>query len=833
MSTGRVVFALTLSLSAFACSDDAEAPDPCEGITCSDHGTCEVQSDVAVCDCDEGYEADDAACTPIEVPDPCADDDCDVNATCTPDGTDFTCACNTGFEGDGKSCTAIVPPDPCLTDDCDVNATCTPTADGTDFTCACNENFEGDGKSCAPIEPPDPCLDNDCDVNATCTPTADDADFTCACNTGFEGDGTTCTPIPPPDPCVDNDCDVNATCTPTADNADYTCACDEGFEGDGLACIAVAIECDPEATTDTCGYGCLPDGDSGFCVDVCAGDGDCPAGWRCDAERAPEGEAGLCLPNASCGDLTFFGACDGTTLSYCSNFGPAEIECPNGNDATGQPLVCALASPEIGYDCISSVFTGGCGTVTYGGGCDGDVLTYCESQESGEVVSVDCAADGYVCVESDGSADCVEDGATGCGKVLAHGSCEGNVATWCEDFEVKTQDCAATDEVCGRAGDDLRCVTPLPAGGSASVAGTMLYEKLALTVDGLGDASSEPVRGALVTVRTVADNTRLAEGYTDDEGSYELTFEADEDVYVLLTAQGEPGVHNHVVRDCPLDDCEDGLGTVYGIATETFTPAAATDLGAMTIALADNAGAFNIHELFVRASDFAAENFGRRPPMVTVHWAAGSGTAGGTSYFSGATSSVYVLGGPDDTDEYDDPVLLHEYGHYLEFYLSHSDNPGGSHDGSPADPRLAWGEGFGTYFGAAVAGGPLYIDTSAGGASVTDVRIAGNDFPASPNDPRGMKQLLSEQLVTQILYTIALGPDDVDGKTHAPSFDVIGNYLTSFASPAGGRGVQGVDLVDFLDGWFCKQYGDRPYIEAIVNDTAGFPYDYAGPASCE
>ncbi|PKN55440.1 MAG: hypothetical protein CVU56_21410 [Deltaproteobacteria bacterium HGW-Deltaproteobacteria-14] len=764
-----------------ACGDDAKV-DPCAAVTCSGHGTCDATSGDAVCACEAGYAADGTDCANI---DECTagTDDCGTNATCTDTDGAFTCACAAGYTGDGATCANI---DECAAggDDCDANATCTDT-DGS-FTCTCAAGYTGDGKTCADVDE-------------------------CAAGT--------------------DDCDANATCTDT-DGA-FTCACDTGFSGDGRSCIADGAACDPDAETTGCTDYCVPVTSGGVCADLCDTADDCPAGWRCDAEFAEDGFAGMCLPNAACDTLTLYGQCDGTTVKYCAFDGPTEFDCATATDASGVALKCGLVSDEIGFDCVAANYTGGCGSVSDGGSCDGTVLTYCASQANGDVVTVDCADDSLVCVESDGFADCAPSGATGCGAVTATGTCDGTTAKWCDDHAVMTEDCSTSSKVCGADGGNYRCITPPVVSGTHNVQGKFLFEKKALSEDGLGAISNKPVRGALVTVRKAADNTKVAEGYTGEDGAYALQFEGDGDVYVLVTAQGEPGKHNHIIYDCPLDDCGAGPGNLYGSKTANFTPGAATDLGDTVITIASkNGGAFNIFDVFVKGADFAKANMGKYPPAVTVEWRSGQGTAGGTSYFAGYDGKIYILGGDDDTDEYDDPVLLHEYGHYLEFHLSHSDSPGGSHDGSKTDPRLAWGEGYGTYVGCAISNSPIYIDTTAAGASVEDVRIAGDDYLASLNSPKGMKQLMSEYLISQILWTIATGPNGTGGKTHAPTFDVLANYFKSFTSPSEGRGVEGVELVDFLDGWFCKQHGDRPYIEAIINGMAQFPYDYAGPATC-
>jgi hypothetical protein len=56
-----------------------------------------------------------------------------------------------------------------------------------------------------------------------------------------------------------------------------------------------------------------------------------------------------------------------------------------------------------------------------------------------------------------------------------------------------------------------------------------------------------------------------------------------------------------------------------------------------------------------------------------------------------------------DTDEYDQHVVAHEFGHYIERNFSRADNIGGSHGfGDRLDMRVAFGEGFGYAFAAIV-----------------------------------------------------------------------------------------------------------------------------------
>lgn len=71
-----------------------------------------------------------------------------------------------------------------------------------------------------------------------------------------------------------------------------------------------------------------------------------------------------------------------------------------------------------------------------------------------------------------------------------------------------------------------------------------------------------------------------------------------------------------------------------------------------------------------------------------------------------------------DTDEFDDHLVGHEWGHYFEYSFSRSDSIGGTHwIGDVLDPRVAFGEGWATAFAAMALGDQLYCDTAVPGTS--------------------------------------------------------------------------------------------------------------------
>ncbi len=75
----------------------------------------------------------------------------------------------------------------------------------------------------------------------------------------------------------------------------------------------------------------------------------------------------------------------------------------------------------------------------------------------------------------------------------------------------------------------------------------------------------------------------------------------------------------------------------------------------------------------------------------------------GTTHFDG-DGNLYILGDADsDTDEYDDHVIIHEWGHYFEQSFSRADSIGGPHgSGDRLDIRVAFGEGWENAFSAIV-----------------------------------------------------------------------------------------------------------------------------------
>ena len=143
-------------------------------------------------------------------------------------------------------------------------------------------------------------------------------------------------------------------------------------------------------------------------------------------------------------------------------------------------------------------------------------------------------------------------------------------------------------------------------------------------------------------------------------------------------------------------------------------------------------------------------------PQLTVNWSINNIAAGGdktlgqivTSNYDG-NSNLWILGDENsDTDEYDDHIIIHEWGHFFEDKFSRSDSIGGPHSaGDSLDIRVAFGEGFGNALSAIATDNPIYFDTAGQGQGTgwfMDIESASHENPG----------WFSEASIQRILYDL-------------------------------------------------------------------------------
>ncbi|CAN1524096.1 hypothetical protein [Limnohabitans sp. B9-3] len=252
-----------------------------------------------------------------------------------------------------------------------------------------------------------------------------------------------------------------------------------------------------------------------------------------------------------------------------------------------------------------------------------------------------------------------------------------------------------------------------------------------------------PVRGVVVKLLDVGNNDAvLGTTATDASGSYTFSgVPASSQVKVQVIAQiaetRATGVttgaqYNFMLRN---NTATGAAKPFYALTSGIITSSGTTDFQNFTAQLGFDASGnaltaresapFAILDVVYNAvAGIKAADPNVTLPDLNIYWSpentAGDGdkTAGkiGTSHFSdsGDYPGVFILGKADvDTDEFDRGVIGHEFGHYLQFAASYSDNPGGSHGSNEfKDASLAYGEGFGTAIGGLLSGSQYYTDSS-------------------------------------------------------------------------------------------------------------------------
>ena len=252
---------------------------------------------------------------------------------------------------------------------------------------------------------------------------------------------------------------------------------------------------------------------------------------------------------------------------------------------------------------------------------------------------------------------------------------------------------------------------------------------------GLGDPADAPIRFAEVQVLN-SGGTVVQCGTTDNSGAINLQMELAAGTYTLkVLSRASHASHGYIsVLNNPTSMTPYSISASFSLSggetTVGVTLSSATYTGTL------EGGAFNILDQIMKSNEYMLAN---TSPVLTLNttkarifWAPGlspgayygSPTAA-TSFFIpsdeadyGMATGIYLLGGINgstcvDTDHFDNSVISHEFGHFLEKTYAYSDSPGGSHNGnSVIDPRIAWSEGWSNYYQGAVMATAGYYDTT-------------------------------------------------------------------------------------------------------------------------
>ncbi|NOZ54040.1 MAG: hypothetical protein GXP08_13075 [Gammaproteobacteria bacterium] len=243
------------------------------------------------------------------------------------------------------------------------------------------------------------------------------------------------------------------------------------------------------------------------------------------------------------------------------------------------------------------------------------------------------------------------------------------------------------------------------SGEPVSISGTIRYEDKEYSRSGFtGNTALKAVRYAVVDLVDYNDVV-VASTLTDSQGDYHVTG-AGINLRVRVLAETGQNVGARIT-------IHDYDGNVYAVSRDVT---GSGDLIVDVDVITDNdiSGAFNMLDVFTAATEYITSFSTALLPAVNTYWAPKRSRYG--TYFCPSRGKggpcpqgkgIYILGGGSsggDTDQYDDDVLYHEYGHYIESAINVHDSPGGIHylTENDQDLRLAWSEGWGGFFPLAV-----------------------------------------------------------------------------------------------------------------------------------
>ena len=373
------------------------------------------------------------------------------------------------------------------------------------------------------------------------------------------------------------------------------------------------------------------------------------------------------------------------------------------------------------------------------------------------------------------------------------------------------------------------------SGEPVDISGIVSYEDKEYDKNGFTGRSDyfKAVRFAKIQVVDSTDDAVLAEGVTGSTGDYSMQFTPKcASVYVKVIAStdmaGEPEVEVRKTKSGDLHFFRGSDIDLGGYSTLEYDISVLSDMSNVDEpVLSDNstAGAFNILDMMTIGGEFTGTFSGEVPPLLNAYWEKEEQTPGGTSYYCTGLDTlscprgegIYVLGGGGDTDEYDDDVLLHEYGHFAAAKKSRDDSPGGPHalTDNDLDLRLAWSEGWGDFFPAAVKvwlneNNPEYLSLSQSLDLSMYVDTSTSVFwfdIAAPSS--AMVSSANEVAVANVLWKTMNGFEN--GTRHV--WDVFSDYIPDVTTP--------VNLEAFWDGWlFLKTptAGGRALLDAYFLD---------------
>jgi hypothetical protein len=392
--------------------------------------------------------------------------------------------------------------------------------------------------------------------------------------------------------------------------------------------------------------------------------------------------------------------------------------------------------------------------------------------------------------------------------------------------------------------------------GTFALSGAVTFDRAPALTRALGGnlldyshLATLPARRILVQAIDVSSGRSVAQALTDDLGRYTLQVPAGRSVKVRALAISRvsaaapdgtaPDHCNGASWDIEVVDntrskagyaLEDG--TVYSAAGSagtthaplTFRSGAYTNRAAAPFALLDTM----LKEVEMLCEAYPSVSL----PLLYVNWSAGNVNVSGdlaagqigTSFYqnNSGQSELYLLGRADvDTDEYDEHVVAHEFGHFVDDRVYRSDIHAGAHVigsnyGDTLDPTCAFGEGFASAMAAFALNDPVYVDTTGPG------QAGGWEFSAATAPTGDDRGVFSERSSLYMLYSLW------HNRAPQPSFDRIHDILYNYE-----RTGPAYKTIQTLAAYYNQVYGkDAEGLFTLWDADLNSDYNALCPGNC-
>ena len=376
---------------------------------------------------------------------------------------------------------------------------------------------------------------------------------------------------------------------------------------------------------------------------------------------------------------------------------------------------------------------------------------------------------------------------------------------------------------CGGGGGGSSLPANAPSSGPVMISGTVTYDLVPANANHIGlnyDAiRKEAVKGVRVDAIGIT-NQSLASTTTDSLGHYTFSVPNNTQMKIRVSAKmlktGTPGWDVKVIDNTNNNALYviEGALSSSGLTNSQRHLNASSGWDGTAYTSTRTAAPFAVLDNAYRSMQIVlSANANSVFPALLINWSVNNVPVSGdtsqgqitTSHYS--SSNLFILGDADtDTDEYDDHVVTHEWGHYYEDKFSRSDSIGGPHGGEDSlDIRVALGEGWGNAFSGMALDDPVYFDTL--GIS----QASGFNFDVESGTSAN-KGWYSESSVQRILYDV-YDSDDDGSDILSLGFKPIHQVLTGAekTTPAF------TSIFTFISALKSENVGDTAEIDSIVS----------------